>query len=219
MGVLSLYKVKLRIMKRIINVNIRRFRFLVGLLMFLMLQIACSTSTSVDLSPNEQTAVAETVSASFSIQSQVAPTPAPPTQQEIQALPSPTVPLPTQALPTSAPQPVFSGTPERIKFTLGATSATVTGSVTGGSVNRYVVRALKGQPTTIVLSSSSPDTYISFFGADQSPPLIPLNQRGNQWSGVLWLTQDYFIDIYSGGNPASYSLQVIIAPLPITPAV
>ncbi len=110
--------------------------------------------------------------------------------------------------PTPAPAP---GVSERINFASGATSATVTGTVSDPTHRQYLVRAQAGQTMNVTLTSAQPTTSFSVVGVSSGQTIKGFGDSGNSWSGQLPQTQDYLIEIvtleYSSTN---YSLTVEI---------
>lgn len=112
--------------------------------------------------------------------------------------------------PTPTPTPA-PGVSERINFASGATSATVTGTVTDPTHRQYLVRAQAGQTMKVTLTSAQPTTSFSVVGISGGQTLKGFGDGGNSWSGVLPQTQDYLIEIVTlEFSSTNYSLTVEI---------
>jgi hypothetical protein len=136
----------------------------------------------------------------------LAPSPEPTSTPPAPTSAPPTSPPPTSPLPTSEPSP------ERIQFETGATSATVTGHVAAYEDHLYVLRAMTGQTMEVVLTVPASDVVLEIWGADGTPLLRHVVGQ-TAWTGVLYATQDYFINVVSFGSAADYSLEVTIPPI------
>jgi hypothetical protein len=100
----------------------------------------------------------------------------------------------------------------RIQFEPGATSATVTGSITQNDVEHYVLRALAGQTMEVIITSPNNDVLLDVLGADGT--VLKRHPVGEPyWRGELPATQDYFINAVSVGGETSYTLTVTISAL------
>jgi hypothetical protein len=115
---------------------------------------------------------------------------------------------------SSTPEPA----PQRIQFAPGAISAQVTGSLAGEGRARYVLAASAGQQMTLNLTQSGAGhAVLAMWGADGAA-FMSGAVDATAWSGVLPLTQDYFIDVRSV-TPASLNFQLDVTIPPIeTPA-
>ena len=106
--------------------------------------------------------------------------------------------------------------PTRIQFAPGTTSATLTGRVVQGDIDRYVLRAVAEQTMEVVITAPGPDVVLDLWGADGT--MLQHHTAGQrQWAGRLPATQDYFINVVSVGQATSYTLMVRIEPLATTP--
>jgi uncharacterized protein YraI len=112
--------------------------------------------------------------------------------------------------------PVIGDRPStrRIRFEPGATSATRWGSLSTTGIDPYVLTALAGQTMTVEVTASPGQALLSISGAN-GEVYKSSGAGSSRWSGVLPLTQDYFITISAAGsNPVThYTLQVVISPL------
>ena len=105
---------------------------------------------------------------------------------------------------------------KRINFAPGATSATRTGVLTMGGMDRYVLKANQGQTMSVSVASANNNVILVIFGKDGTV-LISDHADATSWSGVLPSTQDYYIDVRAiDGTSANYTLTVTIPPVPTT---
>jgi len=111
--------------------------------------------------------------------------------------------------------PVEDTEPTRIQFAAGATSATQSGHVTAGDIDRYLFRALAGQNTEVLITSGS-DLSLELMGED-GILLLHHMEGSRQWTGQLPSTQDYIISVVSGASSTDYQLTLRIEPLEATP--
>lgn len=112
--------------------------------------------------------------------------------------------------------PEMVGEPNRITFASGSTSATLQGNLPKNGIDRYVVKAAATQTLTIKVTSSV-NVLFSVSGAN-GDVLKSAGAGTSMWSGALRTTQDYTIALNTpDGNPATYTLQVTIPPLPTSP--
>jgi hypothetical protein len=111
-----------------------------------------------------------------------------------------------------------SGIPvTRINFAPGATSATRTGVLTMGDMDRYVIKANGGQTMSVSAASANNNVILVIFGKDGTV-LISDHADASSWSGVLPSTQDYYVDVRAiDGTSANYTLTVTIPPEPPSP--
>jgi hypothetical protein len=106
--------------------------------------------------------------------------------------------------------------PEIIQFDPGAVSAQLTGTLAPGGLVPYALFAGAGQEMTVNLfasagGSAAPGSAIlSIWGLDGTV-LISNHADATTWSGVLPLSQDYYIDVISiAQEEVDYKLEVII---------
>ena len=102
--------------------------------------------------------------------------------------------------------------PVRIRFTPGATSASVKGSLEENQMRHYVLRALGGQRMIVAPHATSGEVGLIISGADGQ---VLLSGRagppGGVFDGILPLTQDYLITVQAkGGIGADYTLEITI---------
>lgn len=121
-------------------------------------------------------------------------------------------------LAPATPAAAQSGIPvSRINFAPGAISATRTGTLTMGDMDRYVLGASAGQNMSVSVASGNNNVILVIFGKDGTV-LISDHADASSWSGVLPSTQDYFIDVRAiDGTSANYTLTVTIPPTPPSP--
>ncbi|HUW09871.1 MAG TPA: hypothetical protein VM537_09075 [Anaerolineae bacterium] len=106
--------------------------------------------------------------------------------------------------------------PIRIQFAPGATTATVSGHVAQGSIDRYVLRALAEQTAEVLITAPGTDVVLDLMGADGA--VLQHHTAGQRhWAGRLPSTQDYLVSVVSVGPASSYDLQIRIEPLTSTP--
>jgi ribosomal protein S11 len=104
---------------------------------------------------------------------------------------------------------------QRIQFAQGATSATVTGQVSGDVFNGYVIRALAGQRMQLTLMTFALPIYLTLISPGGSP--LARAQAGAQsFDGVLPETGDYTIQISApaGTTTTPYALVVFVTNMP-----
>lgn len=102
-----------------------------------------------------------------------------------------------------------------IQFAKGATSATVKGSLKGGTTVDYKLRAKAGQTMSVALKTSNASNYFNVLppGSNDVAIFIGSNE-GNEWKGVLPADGEYTIRVYLMRNAArrnetaNYSLAV-----------
>jgi hypothetical protein len=103
-----------------------------------------------------------------------------------------------------------------LEFARGASSATVSGSITGRDDNRYRIRAKEGQTMKVTLTPRRPTTYFNVNppGSDQS--IFIGSNEGTVYEGRLPASGVYEIVVYQMGGAASdnkqsgYQLKVAI---------
>ena len=106
--------------------------------------------------------------------------------------------------------------PERIFFTPGSTSATLTGAIPANLSQYFILRAAKGQTLTV---SATPQDKLQLilFGVDGTVLKSGMGE-GASFSGTLPSTQDYILALRSMNPAQAYTLNVSIpsAPIPVT---
>ena len=98
------------------------------------------------------------------------------------------------AAPAPTPTPVPPPSAQRIRFPQGATDVTLTGYVDNYSPARYVLRALRGQTMTVYLSTLYGNTT-RITVRDERGNFLGAANGGEQWSGYLPATGDYYLDV------------------------
>jgi hypothetical protein len=99
--------------------------------------------------------------------------------------------------------------PERITFQSGATSITLQGSIAGGTTHYYILGASAGQAMSVTVTSPANNVIPAVYGVDGS--VLKLGTDGlTTWQGTLPTTQDYWVDLVSMGQTATYTLSVSI---------
>ncbi|MDK1081642.1 MAG: hypothetical protein QGD88_09205 [Anaerolineae bacterium] len=105
--------------------------------------------------------------------------------------------------------PLQINQPERIEFAAGATSSQVQAKLVRGNPHQYVLAASQGQEMTVILNASGAAT-LSIWGLDGTILISDLS-ASSSWTGLLPLSQDYFIEVFSPGEGIiDYSLEVTI---------
>ncbi len=100
--------------------------------------------------------------------------------------------------------------PARITCAPGATSASVQGTVSGGEIVRYLLRAMAGQTMTVAITSPHQDVLLTMWGLTDGQPLVRSVSGATSWTGVLPATQDYVIDAVSVGGNTTYTLETTV---------
>lgn len=101
---------------------------------------------------------------------------------------------------------------QRIEFSAGSTSATVTGQLGAADSDQYVLRAQAGQGMNIDLSFNEGAAILLVWGADGTV-LLTDHAEASSFQGLLPTTQDYYIMVR--GQPegtTSYTMTVSIPP-------
>jgi hypothetical protein len=106
--------------------------------------------------------------------------------------------------PGPGPQPVV----RRIQFAPGGTSATISGRVAAGGVDRWVLGTRAGQTMEVELDGNA---ALAIFSAGGTV-LLSDHAGATSWSGALPSSGDHYIDVTSNGPSAYYALTVSIAP-------
>lgn len=152
---------------------------------------------TVSPSPTENPATAEATTTAPPPPT-VSPTPLPTARR----LPTPTRPRPT---PTTGPE---SGA-TRIRFQIGAISATVSGLLGPRGSRLYILWAAAGQVMEVTAVSTNGDVSFAIWGEDGT---ILKTHAQDRVECVLPSSQDYFVELYSGEQAARYNLTVKISP-------
>lgn len=127
----------------------------------------------------------------------------------------------TQPGPTPTPTPLPPpGSPIRIQFPPGGTSATVSGSVQFPDRPQYVLRALTGQEMTVEIFSPGGQANFAIQGVSDGQPYKRLENESRSFTFRLPTTQDYLISVATPGGATNYDLRVTVVtarPLPAEP--
>ena len=110
--------------------------------------------------------------------------------------------------------PLMSTAAERIEFTSGFTSATVTGQLNASGADQYVLQALAGQTMSINATFTEGRAILEVWGQD-GEVLLTDHAEVDSFQRVLPATQDYYIRVR--GRPeggTTYSMTVSLPPLP-----
>jgi hypothetical protein len=99
--------------------------------------------------------------------------------------------------------------PERIQFSVGATSAAVQGELAARGVHYYVVGAQADQLMEVSVSAQEPAQTV-IYGVDGTVLKSGMSE-GSFFRGVLPSTQDYIIAVSAGDQAVSYAMNVMIA--------
>jgi hypothetical protein len=98
---------------------------------------------------------------------------------------------------------------ERIQFARGATSAVVSGSLSANSTARYVLRALAYQLMDVTLSAPE-GASLSVTQADGRSLRAITGSSASGFRGYLQRTGDYILEVRSGNQSITYSVNVFI---------
>jgi hypothetical protein len=142
----------------------------------------------------------------------VGPTLPPATATAVPPLETPAVPTVTPPPPT--PVPSLAPGARRIEFAPGASWAIVQGSLAAGGIDEYVLRAMAGQSMMVIVKSADNSVVLEVSGLSDGQPLLRSHMQQTSWQVILLTTQDYSIKAVSMGGATTYTLQVIIPPLP-----
>ena len=137
------------------------------------------------------------------------------TATPVQLMPSPTTLAPTIINPTATLSTAGNAnTAQRIRFTSGATSATVMGTLAASESDVYVLRALAGQTMSVNLTFTEGQAILIVWGEDGNV-LLTDHAETSSFEGVLPTTEDYYIQVHGrpDGN-TSYTMTVTIPAIP-----
>ncbi len=116
-----------------------------------------------------------------------------------------------------APAQVRSERVERVRFARGASSATLTGRITGYQMVDYLVNARAGQRMTVRFSTRGRFTYFLVRGPGSEQNLFDGSTSGNNADFLLEESGDYRIRVFlmrnaaRRGESSTYSLTVRVA--------
>ena len=108
--------------------------------------------------------------------------------------------------------PGTSASVDRITFSPGSTSATVTGQLSAFGSHQYILHALAGQTMNVNLAFTEGQAILVIWGAD-GDVLQTDHVEASTFEGVLRTTQDYYIMVKGWPNgDTSYTMTVTIPP-------
>jgi hypothetical protein len=118
-----------------------------------------------------------------------------------------------------------STSPRRVPlaFAKGASSAMVTGRITGGETVDYVVRAAAGQTLAVTLTPSNPSNYFNVLPPGSDDEAMYNGQNGEPFRGLLPTDGSYRVRVYLMRNEArrhgtsSFTLSVEVTGKPLLP--
>ena len=99
--------------------------------------------------------------------------------------------------------------PQRITFKPGATSEAVLGSIAGGSIHHYVLRAMGNQNMSVNITSPTGDVLPTIYGQDGTV-LKRVADDSPSWAGKLPSSQDYWLNAVSLGQDTTYEIEISI---------
>lgn len=122
-------------------------------------------------------------------------------------------------IPPLAPTPApTAGPPQRITFGEGQTAAVLDGVLQPGGLDRYLLRAVRGQTMYVYVASDTGFATFGVYGYQDGAVLKRYEVRGDAWSGVLPASQDYLVTVANGGGATTrYSLSISFSPLDAQP--
>ena len=103
---------------------------------------------------------------------------------------------------------------QRISFVVGASSATVKGSIAGAEIVDYKLGARAGQTMSVTLKTSNGGNYFNVLPPGSEAALFIGSTSGNQWTGSLPVNGDYTVRVYlmrsaaQRNEKANYTLTV-----------
>jgi hypothetical protein len=110
----------------------------------------------------------------------------------------------------TAPPASSGSTPTRLTLAAGATDTDVNGQLQAAEVKTFVLRAAKGQPMIVSLSSPNNAVRLAIRGQDGTQ-LLTADAAKTTWQGLLPATQDYVLQVIAPANATSFDLSVEIA--------
>jgi len=107
---------------------------------------------------------------------------------------------------------VAEGVKQKIRFTRGLSSATVSGAVVRGDRDRYYVGAKEGQHMTVKITSPENNAVFQIYlpGEQESLPRAGEGDDATNWSGDLPADAEYIIVVGGTRGNASYKLTVAV---------
>ncbi|MFV3370913.1 hypothetical protein ACNFH5_22325 [Pseudomonas sp. NY15435] len=90
-----------------------------------------------------------------------------------------------------------------VHFNKGSSSTTVNGTLKGGKIIDYVLRAKEGQTMSVVFKPSNNAAYVNVLPPDSTGAAIFIGSiDGNEWTGTLPSSGDYRVRTYLVGSAA-----------------
>jgi hypothetical protein len=105
---------------------------------------------------------------------------------------------------------------ERVQFERGASSAVLTGSITGPQSVDYVIGARAGQRVTVNLQTDTSTAFFNVMAPDATEAMFIGSMSGNRFSAVAPADGDYTVQIYLMRNAvrrnqtSNYTLTVAV---------
>jgi hypothetical protein len=101
--------------------------------------------------------------------------------------------------------------PVRVKFAPGAVSASLKGVVSSRGVNKYLLRALKGQTMTVTITSPQNDIFLTIYGLEDGQPYVRSALGLTHASLELPATQDYVLEADSTSDSTeTYTIDFVV---------
>ena len=85
---------------------------------------------------------------------------------------------------------------QQISFTVGASSATVKGSISGDKIVDYRLRAKAGQTMSVKLKTNNASNYFNVLPPGSESAVFIGSTSGNEWTGTLTADGEYTVRIY-----------------------
>lgn len=85
---------------------------------------------------------------------------------------------------------------QQIRFTVGASSASVKGSISGDKIVDYKLRARSGQTMSVKLKSNSTSNYFNVLPPGSESAVFIGSTSGNEWTGTLTADGEYTVRVY-----------------------
>jgi hypothetical protein len=95
--------------------------------------------------------------------------------------------------PSAVAQPIEV---RQISFAAGRTSATVKGSITGGKIVDYKLRAKAGQTMRVTLKTNNGANYFNVLPPGSNAAIAIGANLGNEWTGTLPVDGGYTVRVY-----------------------
>jgi len=98
--------------------------------------------------------------------------------------------------------------PITLQFSEPGVPVSVDGMVNPDEVMHYVFAGTEGEAVTVTLTSPGEQAFLTVYGMEDGVPLVRAASESLTWSGMLELTQDYVVQVVSGGARADYVLEI-----------